>query len=259
MFVEVPENWDAEIETDKSENAQSSNEPKGQWITSQKYCWHIIELKRCLSCVIHCTYRFIIAYSHLQCSEQVELLGFFQNILYPLPHGGGGYISFSLSICLSVHPSAVSVPLSVCPLSVDMLLSTHVLGNGCMEFFWNFVCWLLTIWRCAPGIIIFLQFTGLFSVFWTCHILKQEILSINYKEHWKCIDFELKLLFWLTIFRELCLMCVWRGGGSNTLYMFNKVQQYYVHVWIFVSILELKLYIYYMYCDLPVQYLKILK
>ena len=36
---------------------------------------------------------------------------------------GGEYIGFSLSVCLSV-----------CPPSVDMILSRHVLRNGCMIY-----------------------------------------------------------------------------------------------------------------------------
>ena len=47
--------------------------------------------------------------------------------LYPMQMKFGGYIGFTLSVCLSVH-------LSLCPLSVDMILSTHVLRDGCIDF-----------------------------------------------------------------------------------------------------------------------------
>ena len=185
MFVEVPETWDSEIETDKSENAQSSNEPKGQWITSQKYCWHIIEFKRCLSCVVHCTYRYVIAYCHLQCSEPVELLPFenhfFSKHNISPPQGGGGYISFSLFICLSVCPSTVSVCLPpVCG---------HDFVHACSKEMdtWNFLkfCTLITrhlYTHHSPSEDVHLEFpygldnfsslNRLFTVFWTLSFFK---------------------------------------------------------------------------------------
>ena len=55
-------------------------------------------------------------------------------------------------VLLSVRPS-VSLSVSVCPPSVDMILSTHVLRNRCMDFS-EFVHWLLTICKCAPRIFI---------------------------------------------------------------------------------------------------------
>ena len=84
-----------------------------------------------------------------------------------------GYIEITLPVCLpSVPPSICpSVHLSVWLLSVDMILSTHVLGNGCMEFSENlntnymssedvhleFSCWLDN----------FSSFCMLFFCFWT--------------------------------------------------------------------------------------------
>ena len=70
--------------------------------------------------------------------------------------------------------------------SVDMILSMHVLRIGCLDFSENlFMHWLLTIWRGAPRILImigyfFFYITGFFFCFWTrsfrtrntCSVLK---------------------------------------------------------------------------------------
>nr|XP_022329746.1 LOW QUALITY PROTEIN: uncharacterized protein LOC111128435 [Crassostrea virginica] len=55
---EVPENWDAEIETDKSENAQSSNEPKEFTIVTEKvFCPSAVDLLKEGPVFVYCHLR----------------------------------------------------------------------------------------------------------------------------------------------------------------------------------------------------------
>ena len=72
-------------------------------------------------------------------------------LLYPLhtKFGGGGVYWF-YPVCPSVHPSVYLSP-----------ICGHDIVHACSErwvhgFFWKYVHWLLTIWRCAPGIFIYI-------------------------------------------------------------------------------------------------------
>ena len=120
-----------------------------------------------------------------------------------------------VSVLLSVRPS-VSLSVSVCPPSVDMILSTHVLRNRCMDFSDLYIDY-------SPSADVHLEFSywmDNFSLFYrlfllletwlffynnkfitrkTCSVLNLEILKMSC-----CWTATLYLLLRFTIFLKIC-------------------------------------------------------
>ena len=147
--------------------------------------------------------------------------------LYPPPgQTKFGVIYWFQPVCLSV---CLLVCLSVCSRYVNMILSTNVIENGCMDFFGHLYT------RNSPSEDVHLEFSywfGKFSsfnrliLFWNLIIFKTRNIYClkNYEElwfkHWKCVVPLLKLC--ISYFNlqyvescELFSFRKWRGRGSS--------------------------------------------
>ena len=118
------------------------------------------------------------------------------------------------------HPVCLSLRISHCQSeslpSVDMILSTHEIGNGCINFLK--ICTLITCylkmctWNFHIHWINFSSIYRFFSVFGLKLFFNSKKRSLQYNEefwfkHWKCVVLELKLCIYykyLQYFSDFC-------------------------------------------------------
>ena len=151
----------------------------------------------------------------------------------------------------SFHPVLLSVCLSVWLPSVDMILSTHVLGNGSIDFsenlYTNYLSFEDVHLEFSYSLIIFFHFKSFFLyldlLVWNSVLKIMQNFDLNIENvlflNW---HFVFTIMIY-NIFNEICLFEFWKftggGGWSNTLCRFNKVEMYCAHFWFSLIYLSL--------------------
>ena len=157
-------------------------------------CIFVCVKYKCKTCFIKSVMRMLNTCAVFMCFTRVGIfLCVLHMSLYLYPSQtkfGGGYIRFTLSYCLSVW-----LP------SVNMILSTHVLGNGSIDFsenlYTNYLSFEDVHLEFSYSLGIFFHFKSFFSVF---GLTRLKYCLKNYEElwfkHWTCVVLELKLCFY---------------------------------------------------------------